>query len=280
MRPTGKSLVLDLLSTVRRGPMPVRALVAAAALFGIEENALRVALARLLAAGRVERDERGRYRLGARAAAVSGQIAGWRALEERVRPWDGGWVGAHAVTGPAGRRALRFLGFRRLAAGLGVRPDNLAGGVAAVREQLESLGLPRGTLVGGLRDLDEATDARARRLWDVGRLRAAYRESRAALAESERGLARLAPARAMVESFLLGGRVIRQLVLDPLLPEPIVPAGERAALVAAMREYDRVGRAAWAAFMRDFEVVPHGRAPMDLRIVDGAGPLAAAGGST
>ena len=37
----------------------------------------------------------------------------------------------------------------------------------------------------------------------------------------------------MVESFLLGGRVIRELVLDPLLPEPIVPDAERDALVAA-----------------------------------------------
>ena len=39
--------------------MPVRALVAAASPFEIEENSLRVALARLLAAGTVERDERG-----------------------------------------------------------------------------------------------------------------------------------------------------------------------------------------------------------------------------
>ena len=54
----------------------------------------------------------------------------------------------------------------------------------------------------------------------------------------------------MVESFLLGGRVIRQLVLDPLLPEPILPVGERDALAGAMRRYDRLGRACWAGVPR------------------------------
>ena len=73
MGPTARSLILDLLSTLRRGAAPVRALVAAAGLFGIGENSLRVALARLLAAGMVERDARGQYRLGpgARAARVT-----------------------------------------------------------------------------------------------------------------------------------------------------------------------------------------------------------------
>ncbi len=53
MRPTAKSLILDLLSTARGGVMPVRALVAAAALFEIGENGVRVELARLSARGLV-----------------------------------------------------------------------------------------------------------------------------------------------------------------------------------------------------------------------------------
>ncbi len=69
----------------------------------------------------------------------------------------------------------------------------------------------------------------------------------------------------MVESFLLGGAVVRELVLDPLLPEPILPAGPRNELVAAMRDYDRMGRAAWADFLRGHGVV-HWQAPADLRL--------------
>ena len=54
--------------------MPVRALVAAAGLFRIQANSLRVGLARLLAAGTLERDERGEYRLGEKAQAVQHQV--------------------------------------------------------------------------------------------------------------------------------------------------------------------------------------------------------------
>ena len=53
--PNGKSLILDLLATLREGSMPVRALVSAGALFGVGENNVRVSLARLYASGRVER---------------------------------------------------------------------------------------------------------------------------------------------------------------------------------------------------------------------------------
>jgi phenylacetic acid degradation operon negative regulatory protein len=277
VRPTARSLILDLLATLRRGAMPVRALVAAGGLFGVSGNSMRVALARLLAAGLVERDERGQYRAGAGASAVGRQIARWRSTEEAHRPWDGGWVGVFGVTRArtdrAGMRALRFLAFRELLPGLHVRPDNLVGGVPAVREQLHGLGLSRDMIVAAVRDLDPAAEARARTLWDVARLRAAYRRTCATLAESERRLARMPAARAMVESFLVGGRVIRQIVLDPMLPEPMVPASERAALIEAMRRYDRIGRACWAGFMREFGVLPEARAPVDLRIVDGAGRL-------
>jgi phenylacetic acid degradation operon negative regulatory protein len=274
VRPTAKSLILDLLATLREGSMPVRALVAAGALFDLDANNVRVALARLLAGGLVERDERGRYRAGARAGAIGRRIARWRSVEDGVRAWDGGWVAALGVTGRdvlrRAARGVRFFALRELAPGVHVRPDNVAGGLDAVREQLHALGVPDSVLVARLGDLDAATNARAVALWDVDALRASYRETRTRLAASAKRLPRLAPARAMVESFVLGGSAIRQIVLDPLLPEPLVPGAERAALVAAMRDYDRVGRACWAAFMRQFDVLPERRAPADVRIVEEA----------
>src|SRR5262249_48150841 len=115
---------------------------------------------------------------------------------------------------------------------------------------------------------DAMTDGRVRRLWDVRSLRRGYREAHAALVASEARLPALPTHEAMVESFLLGGRTIRQLVLDPLLPESLVPAAARVAPVAAMRRYDRVGRACWATFMRGFDILPAARTPADLRIVE------------
>src|SRR5262249_44482542 len=147
-------------------------------------------------------------------------------------------------------RALRFLGFERFDAGLHLRPDNLSGGIGDVRRQLYELGLDPKAMVLGLHDLDTTAERRARRLWNTRALRDGYRAARRALERSERRLPELPAHEALVESFLLGGRVIRQLVLDPLLPEPLVPTTERQALVEAMCRYDRVGRACWSSFLK------------------------------
>src|SRR5690606_18506999 len=101
-------------------------------------------------------------------------------------------------------------------------------------------------------------------------------------------LATCSEAEAMVESFRVGGAALRALALDPLLPEPIVPAAERAsaalralaldpllpepivpaaeraAFVDAMRRYDEAGRACWAAFLARHGV-RHRRAPAHTR---------------
>jgi phenylacetic acid degradation operon negative regulatory protein len=280
--PSPRSLVLDLISTLRGDSMPVGALVAAGALFGIPENAMRVAVTRLLATGALARDERGRYRLGPAALPVHERVASWRRLEERVGRWEEGrWVAVHRAGLPRGRgrgaaraaRALRLLGFAPFAEGLALRPDNLRGGVARVRAELSALGLPDGTAVFALSELDAAAEARARSLWDVAALRAGYAQSRLALAKSEERLARSAEDAAMAESFRLGGRVIRELVSDPLLPEPLLPAAERRALVAAMRRYDRAGRRVWAGFMARHGA-PHAALPAEglaLALAGGAG---------
>jgi len=244
---------------------------------------VRVALARLCASGVVERDERGRYRLGAPTEAIRSRVAWWRRMDERLREWDGSWVALHtaARTGGRGRdrerslRARRLLGFRELSTGLELRPDNLVGGVAWVREQLASLGLEPEILTSQLRALDPESERRARTLWDADALEAGYRASLDALARSEKHLPGLSREQSMVESFLIGGRVLRQLVLDPLLPERIVSASARRELVDAMQRYDARGRACWAEFLRSFEVLD-GRAPVDLRVSEAAEGLGAA----
>lgn len=267
---SARGFLLDLLSTLRRGAMPVRALVEAAALFGIAEGSVRVALTRLLAEEMVERDERGLYRLGAAALPVRSRVAAWRDLEGRLRAWSGGWIGVLGGAAAArtvqrkSARALALLGFRALARGLAVRPDNLVGGADAVREELTALGLAPGSIVCALRELDPVTEARARSLWDVDALVAAYRRHCRAVEASTRRLRTRAPEQAMVESFRVGGAALRVLATDPLLPEPIVPARERNALVVAMRDYDAIGRESWSAFLARHGVAHRG-APVDSR---------------
>jgi phenylacetic acid degradation operon negative regulatory protein len=279
--PTPRSLILDLLSTLRRGSFPVGALVEAGGFFGLEEGSIRVALARLLEAGLVERAARGRYRIGAGATAVQRRLLAWRESGQRMQPWSGTWVGvqepepggADRGARQRGERALRLLGFRELCRGLRIRPDNLAGGVDGVRTSLAELGLPDSALIFALSGFDPGTEQRARGLWDVAALRQALREARRALERSERRLPRLAPREAMVESFQVGGQALRVLALDPLLPEPIGPTEERQALVAAMRRYDELGKASWAGF-REQHGVLSSQTPTDTR----SAALAAAGG--
>lgn len=251
--------------------MPVGALVEAGELFGIPGNNVRVALARLLAAGQVARDERGRYRLGTTAEPALRRVRSWRDLDRATRPWNGTWLAVHHVASVGPRRrlegrerdkALRLLGFRGLESSLSVRPNNLRDDKDVLRDELAALGLPARDLVFEIAGLDPASEARARDLWDVKSIRALYRARLAKLAESEARLGSLSIERAMVETFLLGRSVIRDLVLDPLLPEVICPSTERQALVDALRRYDRIGRAAWAGFLRRFDV-PHIRTPLD-----------------
>ncbi len=278
MTPTAKSLILDLLCTLRRGTMPVSALVEAAELFGIAENSVRVAVTRLLASGLVERNTRGRYRLGTAAQPIGRRATAWRKIETRRRRWNSAWVGVFEPrAGSVSKRrrsdrALRLLGFQALTPALAVRPDNLRGGIDALRAELSALGLPPGCLVFELRSLDPVTSARARGLWNADALLEAHRELRAELEDATREFDTLPVERAMVTSFLLGGRVIRQLVLDPLLPDAIAPGDERRQLLEAMVRYDRLGRAAWAGLLARFDV-PHRSAPADTRMGAGADRL-------
>lgn len=266
MVPAAKSFSLDLLSTLPRGTMPVGALVEGAALFGIGGNAVRVALTRLRAAGLVVRDARGRYRLGAGARPVAQRTTRWRTVEDPLEDWDGSWVatlqarGTHRQARRRELQSLRLLGFRELRSGLWLRPDNLRGGVEALRRELSGLGLEPGTLVFEMRNLDTLSEARARGLWSAEALPDAHQRLRRELEQSEERLRGHTPERAMTESFQLGGRAIRQLVLDPMLPDAIVPGRERRALRDTMRHYDRLGRDAWAVFLARFDV-PHRSAP-------------------
>lgn len=282
-QPTARSLVLDLLSTLRRGTMPVRALIEAGALLGIEENNVRVSLARLYAAGRIERDERGRYRLGPAVAAISGRLRSWRDLGQRQRAWRGDWLAVHCARlgrGPARRRrerALELLGFREFETGFSLRPNNLRGGLDAVREQLVSLATgvdATDTALGRVflvRDFDPASDFAARSLWDAAALADDCRDSLTDLRESEARLPHLSDEEAMIESFLVGGRILRQLVRHPLLPPEILDPEPLAALLAAMKRYDALGRDAWARFLSRHDV-PHRALPLDSRDAAGDRP--------
>jgi phenylacetic acid degradation operon negative regulatory protein len=248
-----KNLILDLLLATEGRPLTAREAISACALFGISENNVRVVLVRLSSEGLIEAADRGLYRLSPTAHELADEVATWRTAEQRVRPWNGGYLVVHS--GPLGRtdrsalrkrdRALNMLGFRELDPGLLVRPDNIEASVDAVRCRLISLGLERGTGVFVASQFDRKREARIRTLWDGKALNSAYRKLNEQLETWLTRADALEPDVAARESFLLGGKAIRQVVFDPLLPEPMVDTKARHTFVETVRRYDKAGQKIW-----------------------------------
>jgi phenylacetic acid degradation operon negative regulatory protein len=252
---TPRPLILNLLLGAGGDALSARDAVAACALLGIQENSARVALARLTAGGFLSASGRGTYTLGPAAQPLAEEVSTWRSASVPVRDWNGDWIAVH--TGGLGRgdrvalrareRAFGLLGLAEFERGLFLRPDNLSGGVGAVRERLSRLMPHAGFTVFVARAFDSARDETARALWDGLALNNRYRTQANTLDSWE--ASRLPLENAARESFVRGNNAIRERVFDPLLPEPMVDTAARDNFFAAVRRFDAVGQAIWQTFL-------------------------------
>lgn len=262
-RETGnpKSLVLDLLLAHGEAPLPVACLLAAAGLFGISENHLRVTLVRLCEQGMVQAQGRAVYTLGPAAASLAHEVARWRQSRQRLCAWQGHYLAIHTCGPSLGRshaphlRALKLLGFAPLHPGLQVRPYNLDESPQALHQRLQQLGLHPQAVLLVVQQFTPADQARLPTLWDGAALNLGYRLTREALEHWLAQAHTLDTARAARESYLLGGNAIRQLIYDPLLPEPWVDGGERDAFVNALLAMDDYGRGIWQQFFATLQTL-------------------------
>jgi phenylacetic acid degradation operon negative regulatory protein len=146
-----------------------------------------------------------------------------------------------------------MLGFAELERGLWIRPNNLDGGVAALRSRLHALGLGDEAPVFVIKDLAPAQEKHAHSLWNGKTLTASY-------ARTERQIERWMDTSADLEldvaarqSFLLGGSAIRQIVYDPLLPGELVDVEARHSFFEAVRRIDADGRRIWKQFFETLD---------------------------
>jgi phenylacetic acid degradation operon negative regulatory protein len=251
--PNARKLILGLLLATDGAPLNVRDAITACALFDITENNVRVTLVRLSADGLIRASGRGAYVMGPRAEGLTAAVSQWRIAEQRVVAWGGRYVLVH--TGPLSRsdrqtvqrreRALHLFGLRELERGLFVRPDNLRGGVADLRERLVSVGLEAEAAVFGADGFDHAREARIGGLWDGAALSRSYARQHAELMAWLERSALLDDDVAARESYLLGGEAIRQVVFDPWLPAELVDTVARTQFVATVRRFDAAGKAIW-----------------------------------
>lgn len=254
MKLNPRNVIMKLMLASEDEQLAAREAVAACGLLGIRENSTRVALVRLASAELIEAAGRGSYRLGPRATGLAAEVSVWRTAEERVTAWDESWICVHtgALTRAdraalhARERALELLGLRELERGLFLRPNNLLGGVEAIRGRLRKLAPDLDAPVFAARDFDAERDAAARRAWNTKALSRGYRETRKKIEEWLEHADQLETDVAARESYLLGDKVIRQLLFDPLLPSPLVDVEERRAFRESVLRLDRVGHAIWS----------------------------------
>ncbi|HYU85893.1 MAG TPA: PaaX family transcriptional regulator C-terminal domain-containing protein [Kribbellaceae bacterium] len=221
LRPVAaRSVLLSVLLGAHPPSLPARDLVAFGEYLGIAETTVRAALSRMVAAGDLLKDGTV-YTLSERL--VARQRRQDEAVSPSTRAWRGGWELA-AVTG-TGRSAadradlratLTSLRLAELREGLWLRPDNLRrawpAGLDAVCRRFS--GRPDGVpaeLAASLWDLDG---------W------ARQGEELLGLMDDEDPPKRFAAAAA----------VVRHLLGDPVLPEPLLPANWPAAALRSSYE--------------------------------------------
>lgn len=255
---TPRSVALNVVRTISAQSVSIGRLIEIGGLFGLTANALRVAVARLVADGLLESDERGFYRLGAKAGPVQAHVEDWRRGDSRMRPWSckrgGEWLAVSL--GAKGERTLRRsslralgrLGLREGLPGMWMRPDNLAQSFEQTLERLRALGLEDGAEPLRTHDISPRLQQRLHALWPTRALQHGYERALRDLQRSEKRLGAMPHEAALVESFLLGGEAIRVLATDPLLPEAIMKGDTRRELSDLMLRYEQFGRDIWRKY--------------------------------
>lgn len=209
MKLTARSVVLSVLLGAHPAWATAAELIRLTDDFGINDNALRVALTRMVAAGDLIRSADG-YRLSDRLLAR--QQRQDEALAPRLHDWDGTWttlvitvVGVHAKTRAGIRKTLQDNRCAELREGVWLRPANLD---VALTDEL------RGR-VRILRSRDDEPAALAGLLWDLP----------AWSATGHRLLDEMAGAQTVPQRFVVAAAMVRHLLTDPLLPDELLPRG-------------------------------------------------------
>jgi len=210
---TARSVLASALLGMDPPELPVSQLIRLTGLFGIGENAARVALSRMVAAGEATTDGTGSYRL-------AGHLVRRQARQSASRSGSTGpftgqwWLAVVTTTGStpdvraARRRALTYARLGELREAVWLRPDNLA--VTLPDDQDGDVEL--------MTAQPRRPDQLASRLWDLP----AWAARADALRQDLDALRPDVPE-ALGPGFELSAAVLRHLQADPLLPIELLP---------------------------------------------------------
>jgi phenylacetic acid degradation operon negative regulatory protein len=257
LEPTARKLLLDLVTARPRTRFTISALCRAGEIVGLSAPSVRMAAKRLNEEGVLERAGRGVYLPRPERLRTYPHVEHWTARDATRVPWTGRWAAVeNSATARTDRaalrhhdRALQLLGFHAWRGALNVRPDNLRGGVAGLRETLTGTGMAPGAVVFAIDGLDPATDLELRGLWDTEALTEALGRTADELTRSRDRLHTLSPEEFARESLLLGSRAIATILHDPLLPEELCDPAPHRRLVALTKTYQDTAQEVWGRLL-------------------------------
>lgn len=217
-RMTARSVVLSVMLGAHPAWASSAELIRLTSDFGIREQTLRVALTRMVSAGDLVRSADG-YRLSDRLMVR--QRRQDDAIDPKVHDHDGEWltvvvtsVGTDARTRASMRNTLQQYRFGELREGVWLRPDNL------------DQALP-GEITGRVRVLrtrDDNPRDLAARLWDLP----GWARTGELLLEA------MADATDVPTRFVVAAGIVRHLLVDPVLPDDLLPASWPGAALRAV----------------------------------------------
>jgi phenylacetic acid degradation operon negative regulatory protein len=237
--------------------LSVQQLIAWGNLFSHDNANIRVAAGRLVKQQVLRQQQRGLYSVGEQGKTLQTLASGWRCRFDQLTDWDEHWLCAY--TAHLGRsdkkalrkaeRAFRLVGFRSLDKALWCRPNNLQDSTELSYQRLIQLGLNSDTILMVSRDFSTQVAERLVSLWDKPAIDQKYQHMIALLAKGSERLNHLPLQQATRESFLLGEYVIRQINLDPMLPDNMIDSDLRSNWLASMEAFDQASYPIWKAFI-------------------------------
>jgi len=254
---TPKTIILDVLRLTRGGYCQSAKLIAVGELFDFKASAIRVALTRLLTAGKIEADGSSGYRMSSNTDLLSDYIEQWKLGDLRRAEWQkDDWLMVLLPSNPdrtirtMSQTTLQFFGFRKARNKMWVRPNNLLPPLNDLRDLYQLVGLEPEALLFKAADIPypeqfiwEST------LWNTEDLQFTYEKQLVKLNKSKARLHEMNSKDALRESFMIGGETINLLVKDPLLPDEMFCTPKREELRHAMCDYDSWGQKIWFQFM-------------------------------
>lgn len=232
--------------------VPEKMLLQIGEYMGLGSDAVKAALDNLIRRNYITINNDNAYSILPHRSLFSQHFEQWRLSEKRRIPWDKSWVVCElpdSTTDELARKrslwALNLLGFKKSFKGI-IRPNNLLGGIDALRMKLKVFGIEKSADLHTLNDLPEKIQTHLEtQVWPVKELNQNYED---VFLKVETGYAMIrgrVSQSVLVYALKVGYEAVTTLAIDPLLPESMQDPAPRIKLTRILKEYEVLGKKYW-----------------------------------